>query len=383
MHESHAERGRRILRAFVWSFGVWTAFAFLMMAMSVAGLWDMRSRGLSVSYWRFAAYNLIYYYEWALVTPVLVYFGLRFPIDRRTWPLRLPLHLLASTAAAALFVMPRAVVKTYATLWIGYPPRLAKGDALYFLSLFFDNTYMVVQVLVASQVIVHYRAAREREVRAAHLEARLATSQLEALRAQLQPHFLFNTLHAIGTLMQRDVPGARRMLTLLSDLLRRSLDASGVQKTSLREELDFVSRYLEIERTRFADRLTVSIDVAPEALEALVPSFLLQPLVENAIRHGISRRSGPGRVTVKALREGATVQLEVRDTGPGLGVETAPPRGSGVGLSNTRARLLQLYDAAQRMEVANAAEGGCVVAIAIPFELPMAGHGPVVPRAAS
>jgi LytS/YehU family sensor histidine kinase len=203
----------------------------------------------------------------------------------------------------------------------------------------------------------------------------LAQAELQNLKMQLHPHFLFNTLHAISVLMQEDVTAANRMLVRLSELLRLTLENAGTQETALRQELEFLRLYLEIEQTRFQDRLAVKIEVDPAALDARVPSLILQPLVENALRHGIARNPGAGVIEIRAHRESELLRLEVRDNGPGLRAEVE----EGVGLSNTRARLAQLYGGAARFEINNAADGGALATALLPFRLASAtndhGHG--------
>ena len=182
---------------------------------------------------------------------------------------------------------------------------------------------------------------------------------------QLNPHFLFNTLHAISSLMHKDVDAADRMLTRLSDLLRHALESTNTQVVPLREELEFLQRYLEIEQTRFGLRLAVRFDIAPDTLEAEVPNLVLQPLVENAIRHGIEPLASAGQIELYARRETGMLLLQVRDNGKGL-----PPGSAleeGVGLANTRARLQQLYGAGHRLDAGNRPEGGFAVRITIPW----------------
>jgi sensor histidine kinase YesM len=187
------------------------------------------------------------------------------------------------------------------------------------------------------------------------------------LQRQIQPHFLFNTLNTISALMHRDVDAADAMIARLSDLLRMSLERVGVQEVTLKEELDFLSKYLEIEQTRFRDRLTVAFDVQADVLDALVPNLLLQPLVENAIKHGIGPRPTPGQITVRARRNGALLELDVQDNGVGLSAARLTDFNRGVGLSNTRSRLDHLYGSLHRFEFRQPAEGGLLVCIAIPM----------------
>jgi len=201
------------------------------------------------------------------------------------------------------------------------------------------------------------------------LEAQLVQAQLQALKMQLHPHFLFNTLNSISALLHHDPELADRMIARLGDFLRLTLDNSGAQEVTLQKELEFLKCYLEIERVRFQDRLTVSYDVAPETLEAMVPNLVWQPIVENAIRHAIAPRAGKGQIEVRAQRTGAKLQLQVQDDGPGLPTNQNSNGSSskGVGLANTRERLRQLYGSNHRFELANGSGRGLVVTLEIPF----------------
>src|SRR5262249_12543584 len=190
-------------------------------------------------------------------------------------------------------------------------------------------------IVVVNHAFDYYQKYREREMRALDLEKRLAQAKLQALQMQLNPHFLFNTLHSISSLMHRDVEAADRMIDRLSDLLRSALEGSDTQEGELQDELEFLKRYLEIEQPRLGDRLTVKMDIEPDTLRARVPNLILQPLVENAIRHGIEPRARPGRIELRAQRKDATLALEVRDNG--IGIKEGELFDEGVGLSNTRA----------------------------------------------
>ncbi len=227
-----------------------------------------------------------------------------------------------------------------------------------------------------------YHARREEAARReARLEAQLAEARLEALRRQLDPHFLFNTLNAVSALVERDPRGVRRMISRLSDLLRFSIEGAERAQVPLREELALLTRYVEIMQVRFQGRLTVETRADDAALDVLVPTLVLQPLVENAIRHGIERITGPGRVEIEAMLDDDMLVLRVRDNGPGpaspppASDPSRPTTGGGVGLRNTTARLAQLYGAAHRFTIAPGAEGGTVVEIRLPHRL--------VPRRAS
>lgn len=214
---------------------------------------------------------------------------------------------------------------------------------------------------------LYYKAYRERERQAATLATELVQARLQALRMQLNPHFLFNTLNAISALIHENPDAADRMIVRLSELLRRTLDRGDVQEVPLREELEFLRSYLEIEQMRFPDRLTVTFDIEPKAQDLLVPHLILQPLVENALRHGILPREEAGRVQISArVVDGDQLELKVRDNGSGLAPANGNPGREGIGLQNVRSRLAQLYGAAQQLEIGNAAVGGVEARIRIP-----------------
>ena len=222
---------------------------------------------------------------------------------------------------------------------------------------------LYVLMLVFVTLMDRHRAGREREVRVATLEASLARAQLQNLHAQLQPHFLFNALNTISSVMYDDVPRADRMMSSLSELLRASLRASQAQQIALAEELAVLDRYLELMRARFGDRLVVGVSVDAGLERALVPAMILQPVVENAMQHGAPPPPEPARIGIRAWRAGGRLALEVRDNGPGL---AGDPLGRGVGLTNTADRLRALYGDAQTLAFENGAEGGLAVRMTMP-----------------
>jgi signal transduction histidine kinase len=299
---------------------------------------------------------------WAALTIFVFAVSRRFPLDRKPRRRAVLAHLIAGPSVAAAEVM------------LGYAIGILSGwidpSAQPFMVNFFWRGFpfnLVVYWLLAGVAhgFTFYRRYRLREAEAARLTARLARAELDLLRSQLHPHFLFNTLTAISALMHRDVKAADRMVARLSELLRAALDHDSEQEVSLQEELAFLAAYLEIERARLGDRLAVELDVQPNVLDARVPHMILQPLVENAIQHGVAPRVAPGTVTIRARGRRGMLDIEVRDDGPG-----APPGKSllgGVGLANTRARLEQMYGDDYSFEPGNAPGGGFRVALAIPF----------------
>jgi len=223
-----------------------------------------------------------------------------------------------------------------------------------------------VPIVLIAHVVSYYTSFRQRELRASQLQAQLAQARLQALKSQLQPHFLFNTMHSISALMLTDVRAADRMMTRLSDLLRMSLEAEGTQVIALSHELDFVNCYLEIEKIRFEERLNIIWDISPETLDAQVPHLLLQPLVDNAVKHGIARLPTAGQIRITVKSQGGELQLEISDNGPGFG-NAGPFQHTGLGLRITRERLESLYGQDQSMELLSPPEGGSTVRVSIPF----------------
>jgi len=239
-------------------------------------------------------------------------------------------------------------------------------------SLDFLAYWAIVGVYYASH---YYVESKEREVRAAQLEASLAAARLDALRSQLNPHFLFNTLNAVSVLAMKGHQAAVvDMLARVGELLRFSLDDARPQEIPLADELSFLAGYLDIQEIRFADRLTVRRDIAAEALPAAVPSMILQPIVENAIEHGVSEQCGAAYITIHASRDNGTLRLRVSDNGPGFQRTPSARRLKGIGLANTEARLQQLYGPTQRIDYGQSTDGGATVTISIPFRV-MKGEG--------
>lgn len=311
--------------------------------------------GTPVPWRKVLLWQLPVWYLWAALTPLVVRIARRHPLERdRPW--RWLLHLLAALALSLVHLAAHVVLLAV----------LLDAKWLPALRLNFAASYhwnLIVYGLLVSAVSAwdYHRRYQDRELRATQLEAELARAELDALRLQLQPHFLFNTLQSIAELVHEDPDGAERMVVRLSELLRLSLDAAAASTQPLRDELAFLDRYLEIQRVRFGDRLGVEVSAEAAALDCPVPSLCLQPLVENAVRHGAARRPG-GQVVIRARREGDMLEIGIVDDGEG-GPGPAP---DGIGLANTRARLLRLYGDRQQFEAAPAPQGGFAVRLRIP-----------------
>ena len=318
--------------------------------------------------WRDAiAWSLLDWYLWAALTPLVFWLYRAFQLGRGA-PFR---NLLVHLGLSVFFMAAHSTLYG-AALWVRWRTYgdVSVDDLLasLFLARFhFDVITYWALVLLRMALDFHQRY-REEEVRVSRMETQLARAELHALRMQLNPHFLFNTLNAISALMHRDVPAAERMLARLSDFLRLTLESGRAVEVPLRQELDFLQRYLEIEQVRFPDRLKVEMDVDPETLNAQVPSLILQPLVENAIRHGIAPTSDAGRIGIVAARENGHLLLKVTDDGPGLRPGSEPPR-EGVGLTNTRERLRQLYGPESELTLRNGPAGGLDVSLSLPFRV--------------
>ncbi len=309
-----------------------------------------------------------FWYLWALLTPAIFWLTRRAPIRRPRRARHLLIHAVAGSciavaSIAALAAFPDSMEEQGAATQHSYGERVAKGLATGYPSLM-----MVYGVLVAIGMGLDLRRRyRQGELRRARLERRLTDARLAMLRMQLQPHFLFNTLHAISALMDDDVPAARRMIARLSELLRLTLDADGEAEVPLEREIEVLEAYLDIERVRLGDRLRVEYAVDEAARQARVPALLLQPLVENAVRHAVAPSLDPCRVRVAGRVDGDVLRLSVADDGPGMKAVAEAGESNGIGLANTRARLEQRYGPAARMDLSNGAGRGFEVRIALPL----------------
>jgi two-component system LytT family sensor kinase len=351
------------LRRWALIFACWTAYALHFATYDYLGkVYD----GTPVKWGRLMLLWLTGAYIWALLTPLIIWLARRFPVTRQNWYQPVLFH----TGCAVLFacLVPGIFTLVYQFLLVktGVPfsPFKYYQYHLVFNAPFNPPKYWIIVGLV--HTFDYYRKYRERELKASQLETRLAQAQLEALRTQLHPHFLFNTLNSIAVLMRKDVEAADRMLLQLSNLLRMALSKNQAHEIPLKQELEFLERYLEIEQLRFQDRLTVQMEVDPAALPGLVPQLIFQPLVENAIKHGLADRETDGLIEIQARRHNGHLHLQVRDNGPGL-AQGAATFIEGIGLSNTRARLEHLYGSDSKLELHNAETGGLIVTTTIPF----------------
>jgi len=349
--------------------GLWTFLAFLTGSQQFLA---QSAAGSPVRWSSQILYTLTAWHTWGVLTIFILGLGRRFPIARELWRRNLLVHVPACAGVSLLdmavcYPVGRAVGIVHSASLPQYMLAAAGFDIL-----------LYAGTVGVGHAIDNARKYRDRELRALRLEAQLSQTQLQILRMQIHPHFLFNTLHAISALMHKDVAAAEKMLVGLSDLLRMTIQTNGAQETSLRREMEFLSRYVEIMKTRLGERLDVRVEIEPAALDADVPAMLLQPLVENAIQHGIGTRPQGGRVELSARVEGETLAIDVRDDGPGLREPLDTAMRSGLGLANTRDRLAQLYGAAHRFEAwsgngAAAGARGAGAGFAVRIVLPLRG----------
>lgn len=354
----------------------WTRWGMILSAWTLFGLFLASQlliahyrHDLPVIWYKVVSLELGYAYIWAALTPLILWMAERFRIERGQWARNLAAHVFASLLTG---------IATRILHDLMYWFFLADTNKSFSITGLLLNIYMIIDygmmiywlILLISYAFNYYHRYREGESKSSRLEAQLAIAQLQALKMQLHPHFLFNTLHSISALLYKNVNTADTMIARLGDFLRITLENSGSQEVSLQQELDFLKCYLEIESMRFQDRLTVCLDIDPKALDVQVPNLILQPLVENAIRHGIAPRSSPGRIEIQARQQDGFLQVQVTDNGPGL-----PANGNsrsvfkkGLGLANTQARLQQIYGAAHRLDFDNAPTGGLIVTLEIPVK---------------
>jgi len=303
-------------------------------------------------------------FAWAFLSPFVWWLARRFPFERKNWRRNMGLHLVSSVSFALIeTVLFSAITPLFGLPW--FPRNFAATFQAVLLIDFHLNVILYWSIVGFQHGVNYYRKFEEREKLSAQLENQLAQARLSALKMQLHPHFLFNTLNAIVVLVrQHRAEEADEMLTNLSELLRQTLEGWETHEVPLWREVELINLYLDIQRVRFQDRMSVEMDLSPPTLNALVPSLLLQPLVENAVRHGVSKSSAPVTVALKSSLRDAGLEIQVCDDGPGVSGETL---GNGVGLTNTRARLQQLYGEQQSLSLDHRAGGGTVATILLPY----------------
>jgi two-component system, LytTR family, sensor kinase len=315
--------------------------------------------------------GLVFWFLWAITSPLILKLTRMFPFRTEQWSDALLLHLPAGT----IISLAHLLVFVFTISWINgntihsFDELLARFQPV-FLSSFAWWSLVYWTFLVASYAFHFYERFQEGLLRASQLEAQLAQAELQALKMQLHPHFLFNTLHSISALMHEDVEAADKMVARLGEFLRMTLRNSGAFEITLEEEVKFLECYLDIERIRFEERLAVEFDIEPALLDARVPNLILQPIVENAIRHGIAPQTGPGKLAIRAHRRDGSLLLEVEDNGPGMNeaAGSSVDHWGGLGLLNTRGRLERYYGSPDRLRLENGRHGGLRVTLQIPLQ---------------
>jgi len=328
--------------------------------------------GVAVNWKEVVSGFLIDFYIWGAVSPLIFWLARRFPIEREYLASRISFHF----AISSIFILLVTAVSIPAYWYLGYPNKTRYPTLEVLFRDLITSPFMLHQglivywgTLIAAHAFEYYRRFQAGRTRAAELSTQLAQAQLATLKMQIHPHFLFNTLNSIAALLHKDTEAADRMIARLSDFLRLTLKSSDVPVVTLGQELEFLKTYLEIEKIRFQDKLVVEIKIEPDALEAQVPNLILQPIVENAVRHGIARQTAVGRLRIRARRDGNRLLIKIEDNGPGLKNNGNRKResGNGVGLANTRARLEQFYDDFS-FEIADKKnQDGTIVNLNVPF----------------
>jgi two-component system LytT family sensor kinase len=313
--------------------------------------------------WFVIKLSLSLWYAWAVLAPIIYVAGRRFPLKRPGWRRNLSLHVVLNTLVLLASVLLLMGVRQAFGIPLG---RGLQVELIGSLNTSFMGYWTIVLV---AHAVGYYQEGRARMLRTAELTAQLSEARLEALRAQLHPHFLFNTMHAISAFLREDPEKAETMLAELAELVRIAMDDVDEQTVPLEREMEFIRRYLSIQKARLGDRLHMQVDVGSDVQRARVPNLVLQPLVENAVEHGIAKRLGEGRLWIRAVRDNGRLCLEVADDGPGLSPEKLDPAQWRIGLRNTRDRLLQLSGDEQRIELTHRPEGGLREQIMIPLEL--------------
>lgn len=364
-------------RKFAWQnwaagFAIWTVIG---LSFASRSYFTAYRAGTAVDWKEVISGYLIDFYIWGAVSPLIFSLARRFPIERGKAAGRIALHF----AVSLIFIFLVTAVSILAYWYLGFPnearyPTIKVLFADLILSPFMLHQGFLVYwgTLIAAHAFEYYRQLQAGRTRTAELQTQLAEAQLTALKMQIHPHFLFNTLNSIASLIHKDAEAADRMIARLSDFLRLTLQNSAAPTVTLEQELMFVKTYLEIEKIRFQERLVVEMKIKPDALAAQVPNLILQPLVENALRHGVSRQTAAGYLLIEAKRDGERLSIKIEDNGPGLNGNGKPPKRNaktgGLGLTNTRARLEQFYNDDFFFEVADKNNrNGVIVNLIVPY----------------
>jgi two-component system, LytTR family, sensor kinase len=349
-------------------FALWFgAFTLIFLLIFSYHYLESLARGHSGTFTRHFIEELTGVYSFGLLFLIVLDLTRRFRINAGNWPRRLPVYFLAAVILSLVHTTIMALSRKavyhlagmgeydYGIMPIRYLMEMANHLLFYTVGVIMIHLYD------------HYREARERELRTAQLEAQLAQAELQALQGQIHPHFLFNALNTISSVVYEDPRAADTMIARLSDFLRHSINASRSQEVTLQEELNFLNLYLDIMRPRFEDRLRVAIDVEPGINDALTPRLILQPLVENSIKYAADPDTGRINIVIKAARENGSLRIEVRDDGPGLAANGRDAAGNGVGLANTARRLARLYGRDHEFSLRNGENGGAMISLRLPY----------------
>jgi two-component system LytT family sensor kinase len=327
--------------------------------------------------WQDLGYWVTQVYVSALLTPLILWAGRRWALERHNWLRQAFIHLGCSILFGFVRILLEGVLNVTRDNFFPQDPRITFAYELPLLMLFSFHSAVIAYWAVLAIQIAHRnweryqeraQAALRLDLHASQLEAQVAQARLGALKAQLQPHFLFNTLNAIVVLVrQQKGRQAEETLERFSDLLRAVVEDLDAQEVPLARELQYLKLYLAIEQLRFSDRMRVSVDIDADLLDAAVPHMVLQPIVENAIKHGLGKSATAGRIDIRAARVGDSLHITVRDDGPGFSATRARP--DGIGIANTRARLKQLYGGVAELRTADAEGGGALVTVILPFRI--------------
>jgi len=356
-------------------FGFWTVFALLYASQIYFEM--LHDPRMHHAWWRIVVWQLVVWYAWGALTPMIVQLGRTLRSSQVSWLLFLIVQIgadiifsavhVAASVASRMLIQPFDVFSDTRPFWNQFSDSLTSNGLL--------DMLVYAAILGVAYAFDYHQQYREREFAASQLSAELAKAQLESLKAQIHPHFLFNALHTIAGLVRaNEGKPAVEMIAGLSALLRRAIDSADQQEVTLREEKRFIELYLEIQKVRFADQLQISLDMAETTLSCIVPNLILQPIVENAVRHGIAAQNGSGRVAIVSRRKADNLLITISNDGPRLATDWRIDDADGVGLANTKKRLECLYGDEHRFELTNNATGGVVAILEIPFRLEFRSH---------